>query len=324
MECQVKLQARVNGTLYELPFIPNSIEALFNQIVKLSPNLYSFKVKYNGEFLANDDSALMDIYLNHKGPELNFDVEDVVQPMNYMDNTVQTMYDDMFSKFKRLNLDTGAEQLRMANGVLVKEDLLRVLSEISGVIAARNKEALPKFIEKRQDYFEVDEEKYEEIVQEQVQFTEMIALGSVSEVTSRYNITHKDYQNSTLAYRYDSDIVAKMQQIAIETSLIHDDLPEDLSRDRLLEVLSSSTQYLSRYIDAKDKMQPRDTMLLKFRENDFIMREFGYDEFVITAAMAKFNVDEDSYFEDFRNGLSTVFMKLASKGGVPNMGGPLA
>lgn len=314
------MQISVSGTLHTLPFIPNSVEALFNQIVQLSPNLYSFKVKYAGEFLANDDSSLMDIYLNHKTPELTFDVEDVVQPMNYMDTTVQSMYDDMFSKFKRLNLNSGSDDLRLVNGVLVKEDLIRVLSEISGVISARNKEILPKFVEKRQEFFEIDEEKYEEVVQEQVQFTEMIALGSVSEVTSRYNITQKDYQNSTIAYRTDPQILEKMQQIAVETSLIHDSLPDELTRDKLLEVLNDSTKYLGRYIDSKEKMAPRDTMLLKFRENDFIMREHGYDEFVITAAMSKYNVDEDSYFEEFRNGLTSVFMKLASKGGVPNMG----
>jgi hypothetical protein len=320
MECQVKLSVSVNGTQHELPFIPNSVEALFNQVVALSPNLYSFKVKYGGEFLSNDDSALMEVFLNHKTPELVFEVEDVVQPMNYMDTSVQSMYDEMFSQFKRLNVAEGAETLQLVNGVLVKEDLLRVLGEISAVIKQRNRESLPRFIEKRQEYFEVEEDKYEEMVQQQVQFTEMIALGSVSEVTSRYNITQKEYQASTIAYRSDRAIIEKMQHIAVETSMIHDSLPDELSRDKLLEVLNFSTQYLSRYIDSKSQMTPRDTMLLKFRENDFIMREYGYDEFVITAAMTKYNVDEDSYFEEFRNGLSTVFMKLASKGGVPNMG----
>ena len=51
-------------------------------------------------------------------------------------------------------------------------------------------------------------------------------------------------------------------------------------------------------------------MILKSRESDEVMKRFGYNEYDITAAMNKFQMETEPYFEDVRQKLNDVTKDL--------------
>ena len=53
-----------------------------------------------------------------------------------------------------------------------------------------------------------------------------------------------------------------------------------------------------------------DIMILKSRESDEVYKKFNYDEFQVSSAMTKYNIDTDPQFEEIRNKLSILTTQL--------------
>jgi hypothetical protein len=66
------------------------------------------------------------------------------------------------------------------------------------------------------------------------------------------------------------------------------DVPEDLTSDKLKEVLNSSCQFIENYMTEHPQMHPMEVIMLKMREADEITQQFGYDELAIAAAINKY------------------------------------
>jgi hypothetical protein len=60
-----------------------------------------------------------------------------------------------------------------------------------------------------------------------------------------------------------------------------------------------------------------EVIVLKMREADEIDAHFGYNELIISAALAKYGIETAPEFEDIRNRLNAVTMKLFNPAGAP-------
>ena len=317
-----------------LEAIPPTYSDLVSLIASGNPGMSGASIQWKGTKL-NDTKDLITAYLNCRDEEFVFDVEIEEKVMSYMDTAVQSQYSDMVSKFKQM-MSTPEESKTadvvcpMENGQLTKEGLLMVVKSMAAEAREKVLENSKKFMAKRQEFYKVDEEKYQETIMQQLQFNDMLIMSITSQTCQRFNVSPQQFDQAAQMYQADPDVRHALESLAVESIQSSGSIPESLTRDMLKQVLNSSCDFIEGYMTAKPQMHPMEVIMLKMREADEIHQTYGYDELAIAAAISHFQIDTSPDFAELRERLGEVTQKLFSMGpggmggpgGPPGMGGP--
>lgn len=307
MAGQVQLFVRFNGTEKLTSSLPLNFEELL-RAVNGSTGLMNFNVSVAGQRI-NNTKELIITYLNNREDRLVLDVEEIEANLGHLDPASQAMFRSMMDKFKGIEEAQAQEPMEVSNGALSKQDLLRVIREMSAYAQRQLAENTNRFQTRRQELY-TEEAKYREVVMEQLQFQEMLILTSTMDVCNRFGITPDVFDASCAKHVTDPSVRAALENMAVEALQTQEEVPESLTRERLREVLTYSCRFLSQYIDEHPNLNPIDTVILKMRESDEVMRQFGYTETQISAALMKHNLEKDPYWEDMRETMGRVTSRL--------------
>jgi hypothetical protein len=310
MERTVPIKIRANGEVTVLPVLPISWEQIATEVHKATKFL-TFNILYEGVPVTNTKD-LVTVYLNHFGDELIFDIQKGVSPMADMDEGVQNMYENMYKQFEQLRTGDApaADQLVIENGTLSQADLKKVIDSLIAKARTSLFETGKKFVDKRQEFYGVDEEHYKKVVMEQMEFQEMLIITSTAETTAHFGITHQVFEESVKKHSSDPEIRAALEAMAVESILGSGTVPDELSQEKLKEILLHSCEFVQRYVTSHPNMHPMDILILKSREADEVYKQFQYDEFQVSAAMTKYAIETDPYFEEVRTRLNSVTEQL--------------
>ena len=307
MEGAVQLFLRVAGAEKPLTPVPVNFEELLKAINKAT-GVFNFNVKLEGQTLSNSKDLIV-AYLNNRHERLVLDVEEIVPDMSAMDPASQAMFRSMMDRLKGSEEAQAPEPMHVSNGALSKPDLLRVIREMSTHAQRQLAENTEKFQAKRQEMY-AEEEKYREVVMEQLQFQEMLILSSTMDICSRFGISPEIFDASCGTHIADPSVRAALENMATEALQMQGDIPESLTRERLREVLTTSCRFLNQYVDEHPNLAPIDTVILKMRESDEVLRQFGYTETQIASALGKYQLESDPYWEDMRETMGRVTSRL--------------
>lgn len=310
MQRTVPIKVKVADSVVELTTMPLSWDHLASEVHKASKYL-TFNIMFEGVPVTNTRD-LVYTYLNNKSDELFFEVVKGVSPMADMDEGVQRMYEQMYNQFEQLRTSSvpAVDPLTLTDGKLSKSDLLKVISSL----VAKAKESLfetgKKFVEKRQEFYGVDEERYKKVVMEQMEFQEMLIITSTAETTNHFGITHQVFEESVKVHASDEEVKAALEGMAVESIMGSGTVPMDLTKEKLKEILMHSCDFVHQYATAHPNIHPMDILVLKSREADEVYKRYGYDEFQVSAAMTQYAIETDPFFEEVRNKLNDVTVKL--------------
>lgn len=318
----MQLLLRVNSQDKPLPTLPLNYEELLKTVNK-ETGIFNFHVRV-GDAEITSSRDLIVTYLNNKEDKLTFVVEEITHELAAMNPASQMMYQSMMDKFKQLTAEEAKEEepLPVQDGILSKEDLHRVIESMTEHAKKLLGENSGKFQERRQEVYGRDEDLYREIVMEQLQFQEMLVLTSTVDVCTKFGITPDIFDMSCARHVSDPSIRHSLEEMAVESLQIQDELPPALTKEELKRVLIYSCGFINRYIDEHPDMSPVDVIVLKMRESDEVMKQFGYTEGHISMALNQYNLETDQYWEDVRQLLGEVTQKLFKfQGGYSSMNG---
>ena len=310
MERTVPLKLNINGDLTTVENLPLSWEELATIVHKTS-KLLTFNILYEGVPITNTKD-LVTAYINNLGDELVFEIIKGISPMADMDEGVQEMYEKMYNQFEQLRTthQPALEQLNVENGSLSKTDLLKVIDSLIQKAKHSLFEIGRKFVEKRQQFYGVDEEHYKKVVMEQMECPEMLIISSTSETIGYFGISNQIFEESVRKHSNEADVKSALESMAVESILGTGSVPSELTMEKLKEVLLYSCEFVQDFVAKHPNMHPMDILILKSREADEVYKRFGYDEFQVSAAMTRFNIETDPYFEEIRNKLNQVTVQL--------------
>jgi len=166
-------------------------------------------------------------------------------------------------------------------------------------------ESTVKFQAKGLEWY-AEEEKYREVIMEQLRFQEMLIFSCTMDVCTRFGISPDIYGASCEAHIADPSVRAALESMATEAPLMQGKLPASFTRDKLREVLTASCHFTSQYLDEHPDLTPADTMILKARDSDQVLKKFGYTETQVAAALEKYQLNSDPYWDDIPIVLSGV------------------
>ena len=316
----MQLQLRVTNQDKPLTSLPLNYEELLKAVNK-ETGIFNFHVKV-GDAEITSSRDLIVTYLNHREDKLTFTVEEITPELGSLN---KVMYQSMMDKFKQFTTEESKDQeiLRVQDGVLSKEDLHRVIQSMTAHARKLLSDNSGKFQERRQEVYGRDEDKYREIVMEQLQFQEMLVLTSTVDVCTKFGITPDIFDMSCARHVNDPEIRRALEEMAVESLQSQGELPAALTKEELKRVLTYSCGFINRYVDEHPDMSPVDVIVLKMRESDEVMRQFGYTEPQISVALNQYNLETDPYWEDVRRLLGDVTQKLFKfQGGFPLGGMP--
>lgn len=318
----MQLFISVNSQEKPLPSIPVNYEELL-KLVNRETGIFNFHVRLGDAEIASSRDLIV-AYLNHRDDRLVFNVDEITPDLGSLNSSSQLMYQSMMDKFKQLaSEETKSEEpLQVHDGTLSKEDLLRVVSAMTSYARSQLSENSGKFQERRQEFYGRDEEKYKEIVMEQLQFQEMLVLTSTVDVCTKFGITPDIFDMSCAKHVSDPEVHRALEEMAVESLQCQGELPPALTKQELKRVLTYSCGFINKYVDDHPDMTQIDVIVLKMRESDEVMKQFGYTEAQISVALNQYNLETDPYWEDVRRLLSEVTKKLFKfQGGFPGPGG---
>ena len=329
MESIVVVKQQINGgEVTTLSPIPLSHHELIAPIAKENPALSAINVSVNGVEI-KDSQAFLRAYLNHKDDELLFTIETEEKAMSYMDTAVQSQYNDMVGKFQQM-MNTKPEEIEekkedtlsipMSNGIPTKEGLLIVVRDMASQARQLIFENSVKFMAKRQEFYKQDEEKYREVVMQQLQFNDMIIMSITSQTCGKFSVSPQMFDAAAQMYSGDPEVREALEGLAVESLQSSGEIPEDLTVDKLKEVLGSSCDFIEQYLNVNPQIHPMEVIMLKMREADEIKLQYGYDELQISTAINTYNIETSPEFADLRERLNSLTQKLFSS--APPPGGP--
>jgi hypothetical protein len=310
MERTVPIKLNINGELVSIDTLPLSWDELASIVHKTS-KLLTFNILYQGVPITNTRELVL-VYLNHFGDELVLEILKGVSPMADMDEGVQEMYEKMYNQFEQLRASppSASVQLQIQNGSLSKPDLLKVIQSLIEKARVSLFETGKKFVLKRQEFYGHDDDHYKKVVMEQMEFQEMLIISSTTETINYFGINNQIFEESVKKYNSEPDVRIALESMAVESILGTGAVPDDLTREKLKEILLCSCDFVQDYVVKHPNMHPMDILILKSREADEVYKKFNYDEFQVSAAMTRYNIETDPYFEDIRNKLNQVTVQL--------------
>lgn len=299
---------------------PLNYEELLKTVNK-ETGIFNFHVSVEGMEITSSRDLIV-AYLNNREEILTFVVEEITPDLGGLNPASQMMYQSMMDKFRQLTTEEAKDQepLPVQDGVLSKEDLHRVILTMTNHARKLLSDNTGKFQERRQEIYGRNEEKYREVVMEQLQFQEMLVLTSTVDVCTQFGITPDIFDMSCARHVSDPTIRQSLEEMAVESLQSLGDLPPALTQEELKRVLIYSCGFINRYVDEHPDMSPVDVIVLKMRESDEVMKQFGYTEMQISTALNHYNLETSPYWEDVRRLLSDVTQKLFKfQGGYPQM-----
>ena len=317
----MQLLLRVNRQDKPMSTLPLNYEELLKTVNK-ETGIFNFHVRVGTAEIASSRDLIVS-YLNNREDTLTFVVEEITPDLGSLNPASQMMYQAMMDKFKQLTTEETKEQepLHIQDGVLNKEDLHRVIMSMTEHARKLLSDNSGKFQERRQEVYGRDEERYKEIVMEQLQFQEMLVLTSTVDVCTQFGITPDIFDMSCATHVSDPAIHHALEEMAVESLQIQGELPLALTKEELKRVLIYSCGFINRYVEEHPDMSPVDVIVLKMRESDEVMKQFGYTEAQISMALNQYNLETDPYWEDVRRLLGEVTQKLFKfQGGYPPLG----
>ena len=156
----------------------------------------------------------------------------------------------------------------------------------------------------------IDEDKYKEVVMQQLQFNDMLIMSVTSDTCTKYHITPTQFDQAAQMYAVDPEVRMALESLAVEQLQGQGEMPPELTKEKLREILSSSCDFIEKYIEDNPKINPMEVVILKMREADEIYRTHGFDELAIAAAINTYQLETSPDFEDLRARLNTVTEKL--------------
>ena len=311
MERTVPIKLSVGGELIELSSLPVSWDQLATEVHKIS-KLLTFNILYQGIPLTCTKDLVLS-YLNNMGDDLVYEIVKGVSPMADMDEGVQEMYEKMYNQFEQMRTSpqVAVEALEIdSKGALTKEDLLKVINSLIDKAKTNLFETGRKFVAKRQEFYGVNEEHYKKVVMEQMEFQEMLIITSTAETITHFGINNQVFEESVKKHSNEAEVRSALESMAVESILGTGAVPDELTQEKLKEILMYSCDFVQGYVIKHPNMHPMDIMVLKSREADEVLKHFNYDEFQVSAAMTRYNIETNPYFEDIRNKLNAVTVQL--------------
>lgn len=287
------------GREIELSRLPNTIESLTTKI-RSELHIYDFSVQV-GEVRLTTTNDLLIAYLNNKGDQLRFIVEDQIKPMSYVDNSM----DSLFSTLTSTPETTPA--FNVTRGTISCTDLATVLTEINRNSSVQMSQVAKKFQEVRLKLLQVDEQKYKEVSIEQMQFQASLQIKSAQQTLKRYNLDPEVFERSMHVHQA---AVQEIVKTALGEMTSNDEVPESLTKAKFREVLEFSSQFSTEYLNAHPNITRMDFAILKLREADEVFKEFGFAETEITAAFIKYDFNVSTEWDDIKVKLEMLNQRI--------------
>ena len=143
-----------------------------------------------------------------------------------------------------------------------------------------------------------------------MEFQEMLIISSTAETITHFGITNQVFEESVKNHSNDAEVRSALESMAVESILGTGAVPDELTQEKLREILMYSCDFVQDFVTRHPNMHPMDILILKSREADEVFKHFSYDEFQVSAAMTRYNIETDPYFEDIRNKLNAVTVQL--------------
>ncbi|CAG9319879.1 unnamed protein product [Blepharisma stoltei] len=292
MEAQVHILVRLEDEEpQELPAVPLNIEELCNLIYK-STGAIHFKVKYRDAIISNTEQ-LLTAYLENKEPTLEFVIEEELSMPSYIGSSIQNVSQSL----------RQPKKLIVSNGVISKADLLALIEEIGNAAQKRVAETYKSFLNKRQEFYSIDEGKWQLAAFEHLQFQETLLAGVLGDVCKQAGINPLIFNTSCRANETDQEVRDSLERMTTKLIQVNVQKPESLTKEVFHQIMEYQSQFLENFLQRNPPRFPADVILLHFREGDELMKIFGYDENEISAAMSEFKFETDGEWEPLRKKL---------------------
>lgn len=293
----IRIQLTDDDETHDLEKAPLSLDELF-AAVYAKTGAVNFKVLFRDHQI----KTLQDLYtayLENKDHVLLFLVDEDLTSPGYMASSVDTMY----------KMKSSGVKLSVSNGIINESDLLLVIDEMTESAKIKLVQSNSEFMKRRQEVYEVDEEKWREISFEQLSFQERLLMTITGEVCAARGINPGVFQNSCRAHSQKPTVQRALEEMAEKTLQAGVALPADLTKEKLREVMNYICDYLEIYLGKNPPTNPADFILIKIREGDEVMKKFGYDENQIATALSTYGIDKEAEWEDIRQRLQSVMTK---------------
>ena len=293
----IRVQLTDDEATHDLDKVPLSMDELFTAVYSTT-GAVNFKVLFRDHEIKTVQD-LYAAYLENKEHVLKFMVDEDLSSPGYMASSVDTMY----------KMKSHDGRFEVNNGTISESDLLRVIDEMTE--SAKNKltTSNSEFMRSRQQVYEIDEERWRQIAFEQLNFQERLLMTITGEVCGRRGISPAIFQNSCRAHAQKPTVQRALEEMAEKTLQGGGELPVDLTKEKLREVMTYICDYLEVYLAAHPPTSPADFILIKIREGDEVMKKFGYDENQIATALSTHGIDREAEWEDIRQRLQSVMTK---------------
>jgi hypothetical protein len=147
-------------------------------------------------------------------------------------------------------------------------------------------------------YYKVDSNRYRQILEEFAQSQQKVMTDVFAEVTSERGISQQSFGASLQRNMADPAVQERMMQLnTVQADVCEGQpVPEDLTRDRLKEVIRFQVAEMQKY----PITSPITSMLAQVASSDEIFQTFGYDEITTSAAILKYDNDRDPELAELR------------------------
>ena len=294
----IRIQLTDDDATHDLEKVPQNLEELYSAVYSKT-GAVNFKVLFRDHQITSI-TDLFTAYLENKDPVLHLLVDEILTAPGYMSSSVDEMY-----KMK----STTEGKLTVQDGTISETDLLRIIDEMTEAAKLKLVESNSEFMKKRQEVYEIDEEKWKQISFEQLGFQEKLLMNITGDVCTRFGINPQIFQQSCRAHSSKPTIQRALEEMAEKTLQAGGEIPADLTKEKLREVMNYICDYLERYLGEHPPTNPADFILIKIREGDEVMKKFGYDENQIAGALSTYGIDREPEWEDIRQRLQSVMTK---------------
>lgn len=293
--------------------VPVNFEELCNAVYRTT-GAVQFKIKFRDHVIVNDEQ-LFTAYLENREDSIEFLIDEDLQSTGYVGSSVENLS-------KHLAKPQGSgPKLTVTNGVVTKEDLLRIINSMTDAAQAKLVASNREFMIRRQEFYEKDLRKWQEVAFEQLGFQERLLMSITGEVCHSYGINPQVFQDSCRTHARTREVNQALEEMATKTLQAGVELPASLTREKMREVMEYVCNYLDNFLRDNPPRNPADLILLKIREGDEVMKTFGYDENEIATGLTQYGIDTADEWADIRDRLQNVMAKAFNPQNMPMGGG---
>lgn len=299
-----------------LDSIPLSYAELIRPIIIETPGITKMDVTWNGN-LIKDTEELFKAYLNNKQDEFHLVIDIEEKAMSYVDTAVSGQYTDMLNKFQKMATQSTEEAkveapttIPNVNGFPTKEGLIALVREMTNLASQSVVENSRRFMVLRQQFYQVDMEKYKAIVVRQLQINDALIIHITQQTCQKFGIAPEAFEGSCQAHGKDPEVKAALERLGYSQLTIQGPVPEALTAPKLSEILNSACDFTEEYLKEHPMLHPMEVVMVKMMEADQIKKEFDFDELEVSAAITKYNLEENPELMQIRTRMDGVTKQL--------------